>query len=77
MSNKNNVETHKKLRKKYVLKEKHDLEILALCNELEAKRLSKSNRKLVKLIKTQLEEDWRTPLLNVLKKIEKNIDCTF
>ena len=58
-------------RKKYVLKEKRDFDILALCNELEEKKLSKQHRKLVKLIKSQLEEDWRTPLLQSLKELGK------
>ena len=44
--------------KKYVLKEKRDLEILALCNKMEGKKLSKLDLKLVKLIKTQLEEKY-------------------
>ncbi len=58
---------------KYVLKEKRDLEILALCDKMEGKRLSKPDRKLVKLIKTQLEEDWRTPLLQALKNVARRL----
>jgi len=53
--------------KKYVLLTNKDVEILITCKRLEKINLTKEDRSLVKLIKTQLEEDWRTPL-----KIELN-----
>ena len=54
---------------KYVLKTKRDVEILNLCNKLLKNKLSKSDRDLVLLIKTQLESDWRRYLLIKLNKI--------
>ena len=54
---------------KYVLKTKRDVEILNGCNKLLKNKLSKSDRDLVLLIKTQLESDWRKYLLIKLNKI--------
>ena len=54
---------------KYVLKTKRDLEILDLCNKLLKNRLSKSDKDLVLLVKTQLETDWRKYLLIRLDKL--------
>ena len=53
--------------KKYVLLTNKDVEILITCKRLEKINLTKEDRSLVKLIKTQLEDDWRTPM-----KIELN-----
>ncbi|HJX50306.1 hypothetical protein A3K73_00340 [Candidatus Pacearchaeota archaeon RBG_13_36_9] len=61
-------------KKKYVLKEKRDLEILGKCKALEKKKLSKSDKILVKLIKTQLEDDWRNPLLKAVNKLVKKYE---
>ncbi len=58
-------------RRKYVLKEKRDLQILIACKELEKKNLTKTDSEVVKLIKIQLERNWRKPLLKVLKKLRK------
>ncbi len=57
--------------KKYLLPEKRDLEILSKCKELEKTKLSKEDKLLVKFIKTQLEADWRAPLLEELDKLIK------
>jgi len=54
---------------KYVLKTKRDLEILDSCNKFLKNRLSKSDKDLVLLIKTQLETDWRKYLLRRLDKL--------
>jgi len=54
---------------KYVLKTKRDSKILNLCNKLLKNRLSKSDKDLVLLIKTQLETDWRKYLLIRLDKL--------
>jgi len=56
---------------KYVLKTKRDLEILRLGNKLSKLKLSKSDKKLASLIKTQLEKDWRKHLLIELRKLIK------
>ncbi len=60
-----------KEKNRYVLSEERDFEILSGCNELQQQKLSKNNREFINLIKSQLEEDWRTPLLAKLKQIEK------
>ena len=61
--------------KKYLLPTDDDVKILNKCNELETLNLSKDDRELVEFIKTQLEKDWRTPLLEklgtLLKKYKK------
>ena len=57
--------------KKYLLKTKRDLEILKLCNKLLKLELSKSDKDLVLLIRTQLEKDWRKHLINQLSKLLK------
>src|SRR3989344_4925858 len=49
-------------RKRYVLSINEDLEILDRIYKLESKRLSEIDKKIVKLIRTQLEHDWRRPL---------------
>lgn len=54
---------------KYILKTKKDIEILKLCKKLEKLRLSADDRKLVSLIRTQLEKDWRKHLLIKLNKL--------
>jgi len=54
---------------KYVLKTKRDSEILNLCNKLLKIKLSKSEKDLVLLIKTQLEKDWRKYLLMKLNEL--------
>ncbi len=50
-------------KKRYVLSTDDDFEILAKCRQLEKLKLTGEDRLLVKLIKTQLEADWRKPLL--------------
>jgi len=56
-------------RKKYLLLEKRDLIILKKIKLLEQKKLGKRDRDVLKLIKTQLEKDWRKPLINYLNKL--------
>ena len=58
-------------RKKYPLPEERDYEILFKCKQLEKKKLTKEDKLLVKLIKTQLEDDWRFPLLKKLNHFLK------
>lgn len=60
-----------KEREKYVLSTDSDFEILAKCKKLEKRRLSKGDKEIVKLIKTQLEYDWRILLINYLNKLAK------
>ena len=55
--------------KKYVLSIDTDFDILAKCKQLEKAGLSEEDRLLVEFIKTQLEHDWRKPLLEKLNEI--------
>jgi len=59
-------------KKKYVLWRSSDLDILSFCKILEKTNLKKNDKQLVKLIKSQLESDWRKPLIKTLKKIMRN-----
>jgi len=56
-------------KKRYLLPEKRDLEILGKCRKLEKNKLSKQEKYFVKFIKTQLLKDWRKPLLKELNKL--------
>lgn len=56
-------------KKKYVLSTNTDFEILKRCKQLEKSKLKKDDRFLIKLIKSQLENDWRKYLLKNLDKL--------
>jgi len=56
-------------KKRYVLAEERDLLILEQCNKLESLEISEHDREQVAFIKTQLEKDWRQPLLDELEKM--------
>ena len=58
-------------KKKYVLSKDTDFEILAKCKQLEKIKLTKEDKFLVKFLKTQLEADWRKPLLKRLNQLLK------
>jgi len=58
-------------KRKYVLSTNNDFEILAKCKQLEKLKLSKEDRLLVKVIKTQLEDDWRKSLERLLNQLLK------
>jgi bifunctional DNA-binding transcriptional regulator/antitoxin component of YhaV-PrlF toxin-antitoxin module len=62
-------------RKKYVLSTDKDFEILTTCKQLQKHKLNNTEKKLVKLIKSQLEDDWRKPLIQelnlLLRKYQK------
>ncbi len=53
----------------YVLRTKADIEILSLCRRAERMGLAKEDKVWVKLIKTQLRSDWRSPLIRKLDEI--------
>ncbi len=55
-------------KKRYVLKEDRDYEILGLVYELEKCKLSAEDKRMVALVRTQLEYDWRKPLLKCLNR---------
>ena len=56
-------------RKQYALKTKRDVAILLACKRLETMRLSERDRRQVRFIKSQLLDDWRTPLVREIKKL--------
>ncbi len=56
-------------KKRYVLGEKRDYLILDKIYKLEKQKLSPDEKKMLKLIRTQLEADWRKPLLKTLEKM--------
>lgn len=58
-------------KKKYVLKTEQDYEILAKIKQLEKKKLSTAEKELVTFLRTQLEEDWRTPMIKKLDALLK------
>ena len=58
-------------KKKYTLSTDTDFEILEKCKQLEKLKLNKDDRLLVKIIKTQLEDDWRKYLLKTLNQLIK------
>ncbi len=58
-------------KKSYVLAEKGDLKILFVCKELEKLELEKGDKAVVGLIKSQLQRDWRKPLLQKLSQLAK------
>lgn len=59
-------------KRKYALPTKLDIKILIKIKELEKKKLNKENKRMLRLIKTQLEYDWRKPLIKELKRIEND-----
>lgn len=56
-------------RKKYILSTDKDFEILGKCKQLEKLKLNKDDKLLVRTIRTQLEDDWRKYLLDILNKL--------
>ena len=57
--------------KKYIIDEKRDLIIYKKIKKLEKKKLNMQEKEKLKLIKTQLEGDWRKYLIQELNKLEK------
>lgn len=58
-----------RLQSKYVLSTPEDYDILAKAMELEKIKLSKTDREVVALIRTQLERNWRKHLLKKLEEL--------
>lgn len=57
--------------KRYIIDEKRDMIIYQKIKKLEKKKLSKEKKEMLKLIKTQLEGDWRKYLIQELNKLER------
>ena len=64
------VKTTRAEQQRYVLSIDTDFAILSRCKKMEKQSLSSDDRRLVRLIKSQLEQDWRKPLSAELKKLE-------
>lgn len=58
-------------KKKYNLSTDIDYEILAKIYQLENKKLSSKDTETIKLIRTQLERDWRMQLIKFLNRLLK------
>lgn len=54
---------------RYLLPTDKDYQILGKIYELEKKDLSEEDKRMIALIRTQLEDDWRTPLIDELDSI--------
>jgi len=61
-------------KKKYVLSTNEDYEILSKIKQLEKLKLTKEDKYLIKFVKTQLEHDWRKPILKTLSKVLKKYE---
>lgn len=55
--------------KTYVLNDKEDLIILSKIKKVEKMKVNKQDSEVIKLIRTQLEKNWRTPLIRYLDKL--------
>ena len=64
-------EISKKDLNKYPLPTKKDYLILRKIYQLEEKKLSAKDKELVKFIRSQLQDNWRTPLIKSLNKLLK------
>lgn len=56
-------------KKNYILVNKKSQTILTKIKELEKHKLNTKDKKIVKLIRTQLKRDWETPLITYLNKL--------
>ncbi|MBS3091672.1 hypothetical protein J4217_04485 [Candidatus Pacearchaeota archaeon] len=56
-------------KKNYVLNDRKDLIILSKIKEVEDSKLDSKDKEVVKLIKTQLKKDWRSPFIVYLNKL--------
>lgn len=69
INNKHNVLTDDINR--YVLSTEQDYLICSICNKLLSNNLNADDKSTVELIKSQLLEEWRKPLLDKLNEIEQ------
>ncbi len=58
-------------KKRYALKEIRDYKILEKIYKLEKFKLTREDKKILNLIRTQLEHDWRKPLIKLLDELIK------
>lgn len=57
--------------KKYLIDNNTDQKIYDVVKKLEKKKLNKKDKALAKLIKTQLEKDWRKYLVKEINKLQR------
>lgn len=60
--------------KTYVLSTDEDYEILRAIKDLEAMALTKDEKEIVRLLRTQLKHDWRSPLLHFLQALRRRAE---
>lgn len=63
-------------KKKYALSTDIDFEILDKCKKLESLNLKSEDGDMVHLIKTQLEDDWRKPLVAKLNQLLRKYETS-
>ena len=68
------VNVKKTDKKKLLLEEDRDYEILEKIYLLEKKKLTKDQKELVRFLKSQLQDDWRKPLLRFVNELIKKLD---
>ena len=65
------MEATKYEKENYVLSDKKNLLMLYKIKELEKNKLSKTDKEVIKMVRTQLKKDWQTPLIAYLNKVSK------
>jgi len=65
------IKINKKDKKRYVLAEVRDYIILGKIYQLEKCKLSLAEKKIINLVRTQLERDWRKSLIEFLDGMAK------
>ena len=56
-------------KKNYILKDKEDLIILSKIRSLKNMNINNKDKEMIRLIKTQLKQNWRNPLINYLNNV--------
>ena len=63
------IKINTKDKKRYVLGEERDYKILEQIYKLEKCKLTPEDKNILKFARTQLEHDWRKPLIKFLDKL--------
>lgn len=66
---KSGLKVRREDKKEYVMSTDSDYQILEKIYQLEKEKLSEKDKKLVRLIRTQLRHDWRSPLIKELNQL--------
>lgn len=59
-------------KRNYVLSDKKDFIILAKIKEVKNHKLSRNDKEMINLIRSQLKKNWRLPLIKYLDKLILN-----